>query len=61
VVAAAFLNAWNNIIVAVRDNVELVRDESTLKSEAGTVIKAETVVKVGKAFADGDVVRSSKT
>jgi len=69
VVAAAFLNAWNNIIVAVRDNMELVRDESSLKSEAGTVIKTETVVnaeavtkaatvlKVGKAFADGDVVR----
>lgn len=69
VVAAAFLNAWNNIIVAVRDSTELARDESSLKSEAGTVIKtetvvnaeavtkAETVVKAGKAFADGDVVR----
>jgi len=51
VVAAAFLNAWNNIILAVRDTVELARDESTLKVEAGTVAKA------GKIFPDGEVVR----
>lgn len=58
VVAAAFLNAWNNIIVAVRDSAELARDESSLKSEAGTVAKeADTVVKVSRMFADGDVVR----
>ena len=51
VVASAFLNAYNNVVVATRGSPELNRDTRSLKQEAGTVTRA------GAVFEEGDVVQ----
>lgn len=50
VVASAFLNAYNNVVVATRGSPELNRDTKSLREEVKTVTKA------GASFEEGDIV-----
>ena len=50
VVASAFLNAYNNVVVATRGSAELNRDTKSLKEEVKTVTRA------GTSFEEGDIV-----
>ena len=55
VVASAFLNAYNNVVVATRGSSELDRDTKSLKEEVKTVTKA------GATFEEGDIVQPKIT
>jgi len=50
VVTMAFLDAYNNVVKAVRGSGELQRTDRTLKQEAGTVVKAGEVAGQGDVF-----------
>ena len=50
VVAASFLDNWNNIVRSISNNPQLVRSEINLKQESGKVVKA------GTGFDQGDVL-----
>ena len=49
VVAASFVDNWNNIVRSIRNNPQMVRQEMDLKKESGKVVTAD-------GWADGDVV-----
>lgn len=49
VIAASFLDNWNNIVRNIRNNPQLTRTEGDLKSESGKVVTAD-------GWADGDVL-----
>ncbi len=49
-IAASYLDNWNNIVRAIRNNPQLARQDINLKQESGKVVKA------GAAFEAGDVV-----
>lgn len=51
VVAASFLDNWNNIVRSVRNNPSLVRTDETLKTAAAKVAKA------GDGMESGDVLQ----
>ncbi len=50
VVAASFLDNWNNIVRAIRNNPQLARQQIDLKSESSKPAKA------GSVFNEGDVL-----
>jgi len=50
VVAAGFLDNWNNIVRSIRNNPQLARTQIDLKSESGKPAKA------GAVFNEGDVL-----
>lgn len=50
VIAMAFLDAYNNVVNAIRGSKELKRSDKTLKQEAGTVVKAGEVAGQGDIF-----------
>lgn len=50
VVAAGFLDNWNNIVRSIRNNPELARQTINLKQEAGKVVKAGAVYNEGDAL-----------
>lgn len=50
VIAASFLDNWNNIVRSIRNNPQLARQNINLKQESGKVVKA------GAAFEAGDVL-----
>lgn len=49
VIAASFLDNWNNIVRSVRNNPQLARTTGDTKSESGKVVTAD-------GWADGDVL-----
>jgi len=49
VIAASFLDNWNNIVRNIRNNPQLARTAGDLKSESGTVVTAD-------GWAEGDVL-----
>lgn len=49
-IAASYLDNWNNIVRSIRNNPQLARQDINLKQESGKVVKA------GAAFEAGDVV-----
>jgi curli biogenesis system outer membrane secretion channel CsgG len=49
VIAASFLDNWNNIVRNIRNNPQLARTEGDTKSESGKVVTAD-------GWADGDVL-----
>ncbi len=49
VIAAGFLDNWNNIVRNIRNNPQLVRTEGDTKSESGKVVTAD-------GWGDGDVL-----
>lgn len=49
VIAASFLDNWNNIVRSIRNNPQLARTDSDLKTESGRVVTAD-------GWADGDVL-----
>ncbi len=50
VVAASFLDNWNNIVHSIRDNPEMARQDINLKGKSGQPTKA------GVVFEEGDAV-----
>jgi curli biogenesis system outer membrane secretion channel CsgG len=50
VVAASFLDNWNNIVRSIRNNPQMARTEINLKQESGKVVQA------GSGFDKGDVI-----
>lgn len=49
VIAASFLDNWNNIVRSIRNNPQLARTDSDLKQESGRVVTAD-------GWGDGDVL-----
>lgn len=50
VIAASYMDNWNNIVRTIRNNPQLARQDINLKQESGKVVKA------GAAFEAGDVL-----
>jgi hypothetical protein len=50
VIAASYMDNWNNIVRSIRNNPQLARQDINLKQESGKVVKA------GTAFESGDVI-----
>lgn len=50
VIAASYMDNWNNIVRTIRNNPQLVRQDINLKQESGKVVQA------GAAFERGDTV-----
>ncbi len=49
-IAASYMDNWNNIVRSIRNNPQLVRQDINLKQESGKVVKA------GAVFETGDVI-----
>jgi hypothetical protein len=49
-IAASYMDNWNNIVRSIRNNPQLARQDINLKQESGKVVKA------GAAFESGDVI-----
>ena len=50
VIAASYMDNWNNIVRSIRNNPQLARQDINLKQESGKVVQA------GAAFEKGDAV-----
>lgn len=49
-IAASYMDNWNNIVRSIRNNPQLARQDINLKQESGNVVKA------GMAFESGDAI-----